>query len=331
MPIVVTRSPALPPAEQQAFPALTPVQQQALDILGAPGPERPHFDPALGKALRAELEDRLAPLVAGPPDGEALFVRKHDLAAVHGCEGAWLAQRAEPFTWSAATARGTVAHKAIELSVHWHGDPTPVELVEAALCSLRAGGGDSLSAWLAELSEGQSAELRGEAAARVAKFLECFPPLRPSWRPVPESRLRAELCERRVVLVGKVDLTLGAASGTVAGKVLVDMKTGGFAPSHREDLRFYALIETLRIGVPPRLLASCYLDSGELHPEPVTEALLWAAVERTVAGVNAIVSLVDSQRDPVLRPGAGCGWCPIRGDCEIGSEWLRNRAESDGW
>ena len=55
--------------------------------------------------------------------------------------------------------------------------------------------------------------------------------------------MRAELCGGRVVLSGKADLTLGQPEGTGAGKVIIDLKTGGFAPVHREDLRFYALLE----------------------------------------------------------------------------------------
>ena len=41
----------------------------------------------------------------------------------------------------------------------------------------------------------------------MSKFLECFPPLRPIWRPVTESSLWADLLDGRVRLQGKVDLT----------------------------------------------------------------------------------------------------------------------------
>ena len=141
-------------------------------------------------------------------------------------------------------------------------------------------------------------------------FLECFPRLEPRWRPVAESRLRADLNDDRIVLSGKVDLTVGRAEGVRAGKVLIDLKTGGFAPSHRDDLRFYALIETLRLGVPPRLLASYYLDGGRLQDEVVSEDTLAVAFERVVGGRRRGGGAAPRGREPVLRPGAAVPLVP---------------------
>lgn len=309
---------------------LSPAQQEVLDALGARLHERPQFDPRLREELRAELEERLAPLAAEVPDGEPIWVSKHALAGVHGCEAAYVADQAIPFAWSVATARGAVAHKAVELSVHWRGDPAPGDLVDEALASLGALG-DTLGDWLSTRSEAQRAELRGESVERVSKFLECFPRLASRWRPVAESRMRSELCDARIVLAGKVDLTVGKSDGLVAGKVLVDLKTGGFVPGHRDDLRFYALIETLRLGVPPRLLATYYLDAANLHTEPVGEPLLQAAVERVVRGVEAMAELRAGEREPIRRPGSPCRWCSLRDDCAEGTRWLEQRAELDGW
>jgi hypothetical protein len=150
------------------------------------------------------------------------------------------------------------------------------------------------------------------------------------WRPGAESRLRADLNDDKIVLSGKVDLTVGRAEGVRAGKVLIDLKTGGFAPSHRDDLRFYALIETLRLGVPPRLLASYYLDGGRLQEELVSEDTLAVAFERVVAGADAAVALRHEAREPVLRPGPPCRWCAKRTECEVGQRYLEERAEEDG-
>ena len=311
-------------------PQLSPAQQEVLDALGARRDERPTFDPRLRLELRGELEDRMAPVAASLPEGTTLWMSKGTLAGVHGCEGSWVAQDGTPFQWSAPIARGTVSHKAIELSIHWRGEHTPAGLVDEAMARLQLSD-DALGDWLASVSEGERAELRSDAVERVAKFLECFPPLPARWRPVPESRLRTELCGDRIVLSGKVDLTVGAPSGMVAGKVLVDLKTGGFATAHRDDLRFYALVETLRLGVPPRLLASYYLDSGRLHPEVVTEDLLRATVERVVRGVELVAELRRGEREPVLRPGAPCRWCALLADCAEGTRWIEERAEHDGW
>ncbi|HJR24420.1 MAG TPA: PD-(D/E)XK nuclease family protein, partial [Acidimicrobiales bacterium] len=259
-----------------------------------------------------------------------LNVSKHALATVHGCEAMFLANEEQPFEWTTATATGTVAHKAIELSVHWRGDAAPGDLVDEGIARLIAGT-DGLGDYLAGLGEGERADLRSGAVERTTMFLECFPPLESRWRPVTESRLRADLCADRVVLRGKVDLTVGRADGLRAGKVLLDLKTGGFSPSHREDLRFYALLETLRLGVPPRLLATYYLDQGRLQQEIVSEDLLESALHRVVGGVEALVDLVHSGRPPVLRPGPPCRWCQIRVDCEAGQAWLSAKVDEEGW
>jgi hypothetical protein len=318
------------PPDEPASPRLNPAQAEVLGALGARPHERPQFDPRLRDELRAELDERLAPVVERLPAGEALWLSKHLLSSVHGCEGMFVARDAEDFTWTPANARGVVAHKAIELAVSWRGEPTPGLLVDEAMARLVAGT-DSIGGYLGGLGEGERAELHGEAVERVSMFQECFPPLEARWRPVPESRLRAELCGERVVLTGKVDLTVGRADGMRAGKVLVDLKTGGFAPNHVEDLRFYALIETLRLGVPPRLLATYYLDGGRLQDEAVSEAVLRSAVERVVAGADAAVALRHEAREPVLRPGMPCRWCPVSADCGTGQRWLQARDEEDGW
>jgi hypothetical protein len=300
---------------------LNPAQQEVLDSLRAVPADRPTFDPALRHELRAELEDRLGGIPARLPGEETLFVSKHALSSVHGCEGHHLADAEVPFAWSAATAKGSVAHKAIELSVHWTGEATPLGLVDEAMARLSQTDA-SLGDWMQRSGPGELAELRSEANDRVAKFLECFPPLDARWRPVPESKLRAELCGERIVLSGKVDLTVGRADGTTAGKVLIDLKTGGFVPAHRDDLRFYALIETLRLGIPPRRVGTYYLDSGRLHTEDVTIDVLESAVERTVRGVEAIVELRHDGRSPVLRPGTPCRWCPALETCDTGRAHL---------
>ena len=309
-------------------PALNPAQQELLDALGAAAGERPSFDSGLRHELRAALEDGLRDVVDELVEGDdAVFVSKHGLASVHGCEARWMAEEEQPFEWTVASARGSVAHKAIELSVHLRGEPTPVELVDESLARLEEGT-DSLARFLQGCTEVDRAELRSEAADRVTKFIECWPPLQRSWRPVTESRLRAELLDQRVVLQGKVDLSLGQARGTTAGKVIVDLKTGGFSPAHHDDLRFYALVETIRLGTPPRRVASYYLDAGALRPEDVTVGVLQAAVRRTVDGVTKMLELRAKVRDATRNPGPPCRWCCLSDQCAEGGAWL---AAQDDW
>ena len=305
----------------ETAPELNPAQQQVLDLLGAVGPDRPQFDAGLRHELRAELEHGLEPVVEHLPDGESLFVSKHKLSQVHGCEARYVAEEKADFSWSVPTARGSISHRAIEFGVWWKGEPVPGDLVEETMARLSQGN-DSLGDWLRTCGELDRAELRGQATERVTTFFECFPPLKAKWRPVLEGKVRVELFDARIVLSGKTDLALGQADGTTAGKVLIDFKTGGFSPSHIDDLRFYALLETLKIGTPPRLLASYYLEAGQPHPEAVSIGLLEAALARTIDGVAGMVELLHQGREPRFRSGPSCRWCPMLDGCDTGSAYV---------
>jgi hypothetical protein len=300
---------------------LNPAQQEVVDLLGAHRSTWPEFDPGLRAELRATLDAALAPVAAElGPDEPTLWVSKYRLKEVHGCEVRFVAEQ-EGFVPSAATARGTVTHKAIELTLNLPGDTPPLDLVDEAIARLEQSEA-WLADWLRTCDDAERAELRGEVNDLLVKFLDCWPPLRAAWRPAPESRLSYELFDGRIVLSGKVDLALGRAEGNRAGKVLVDLKTGRGSPHHREDLRFYALLETLRLGVPPRRLATHYLDSGHLAVEDVSLDLLDAAIARTVDGVEAMVELRDPHRTLVKKPGPACAWCALAEDCDEGRSWL---------
>jgi hypothetical protein len=308
--------PAVPPS-----PNLNAAQLEVLERLGR-DPDNPRqFDAGLRHELLAELESGLAPLVDALPEGTNLFLSKYPLSGVHGCEQRFLVERDAPFAWTPAMARGIVAHKAVELSVHWRGTPLPLELVDEAVASLIEGD-KAVSDWLRTCTPTQLAELRAEANERVATFLECFPPLKAAWRPVTESSVRVELFDQRIVLSGRVDLTLGQPDGTTAGKVLIDLKSGGFSPSHVEDLRFYALLETVKLGTPPLRLATYYLDMGRPHPEDVDEDVLAVAIRRTIDGARRIVELAHHAHAPVLRPAPWCRWCPELAACPTGRAWV---------
>ena len=132
-----------------------------------------------------------------------------------------------------------------------------------------------------------------------------------------------------IVLSGKVDLTIGRPTGAESRKVIIDLKTGWVSPKHREDLRFYALVETLRSQVPPRKLASFYLDAGDPVVEDVSERVLLTASRRMLDAVNAEIELHVEGRDPVKRPGTSCRWCPLSAECREGAAYLAGRDDPD--
>jgi hypothetical protein len=305
-------------------PRLNPAQQQILDELGST--TRPTFRDDLRDHLRHELEVSIRPFADDYPDG-TLFVSKRRLTMIHGCEARFVADEAEPFEWSIASARGTIAHKAIELLIGRRGTPTPLDLVHDALDRLEAEE-RSIGAFIAQLGEAERADLVSSVNDVVATFMDTFPPISRKWVPVSESRVRADLCDDSVVLQGAVDLSLGRARGNEAGKVLIDYKTGRPNMSHIEDLRFYALLETLKIGIPPRLVVSYYLEAGQPRTEAVTEELLWSTAMRVVDAVEKLVAV--TQRPAQKSPGIGCRWCPIAADCDEGTAFLAELDDEDG-
>lgn len=300
---------------------LNPAQQDVLDMLGAKLEERPSFDRNLRVELKAELEIALDHLADDIPEDDILFVGKRQLSQVLGCETRYLAELEDDFEWSIPLARGTITHKAIELSVHWRGDKNPLVLVDETLAKLEFDEAN-LGRWLQGLDEADRAELRSEVNNRVAAFLESWPPLKREWRPTMEMPVRVEIARGRIVLAGKVDLALGRASGSVAGKVLVDLKTGRFATAHRDDLRYYALLDTIRLGTPPRLVATYYLDQARFTPEPVTVNLLEATVARVVDAVHRMVELRYQGVEADTQPGPGCRWCPRLATCAPGTAFV---------
>ncbi|WCO68439.1 PD-(D/E)XK nuclease family protein [Iamia majanohamensis] len=303
----------------------TPVQRETLERLAARREDRPVFPDDLRARLRRDLEGELSGPATAIPDGESLFVNKHALATIHGCEARWRSDATtSDFVPSPAVVQGAVAHKAIELTLNRRSPSTPAELVDTAIERL-AGADRWMSDWLRDCDEDDRAEVRGAAVARVTSFTEVWPPLKPVWRPVTEQSLRTELCGGRVVLSGRVDLALGKADGMRAGKVVVDFKTGSTAVHHLDDLRFYALVETLRTGVPPRAVASSYLDSGSLHVEAVTEGMLEAAAARVADGVERMVGVLHGGDEPVLRPSGACRWCRELEGCTVGQAFLDDR------
>lgn len=181
--------------------------------------------------------------------------------------------------------------------------------------------------WLTDASPRELADLRAGANDAVAKFVECWPPLKTAWIPRTEMRVASELCAGRVVLRGKVDLVLGQARGDEARTLVVDLKTGRAYPSHLDDLRFYALVQTLRIGVPPFRVASYYLDTATFHHEDVTVEVLHIAARRAVDGITKLLELRRG-RPAAISPGPQCGWCRLAPTCEGAARWRSTDPEA---
>ncbi|HUP84030.1 MAG TPA: PD-(D/E)XK nuclease family protein [Acidimicrobiales bacterium] len=313
--------------------ALTPAQLDVVDHLLAMGQARPTFAEDLAIRLLDLLEDGLAPVfqLLGPVE---LTVNKTALAQVHACEAHHLAESDVPFDWTVANCRGTVAHRALELAVFrprggttgGSREASPLELVDEAINRLIQSGEDwSPRDFLRGADLAELAEVRGGACDVVTKFQECFPPLAAAWRPRLESSCRVELGASSVVLRSNVDLALGRPVGHEARVLIVDVKTGRPYPTHLDDLRYYALLETLRSKVPPFRVASYYLESARWQAEDITEELLVVAAHRVVDGVTKLAELRLGVRAPTTNAGPACTYCRLRGGCAGAQEWIELR------
>lgn len=303
---------------------LNPLQLAVIDALGI-APEWEPLPPDIVVSLEEQLIEALQPISGLFTSESPLRINKHHLATVHGCEKYHMLQRQAPFAWNINTVRGTIAHKGIELMLNWRGPVIPAEIVDAAITSVAENPRESASGFLISLSAHEMAELRGAVLGAVTNFLECFPPIKPQWRPMVEYSASYSLFDNSVIFTSRMDLVLGGPGK----KVIIDLKTGRLTPTHRDDLRFYALVETLRSRQTPRQLGSYSLDSARLESEDVTEGLLQSAVRRTAHGTLLIADLVLKTREPDVRPGAQCRWCPIADTCEIGARYVRQLSGED--
>ena len=212
--------------------------------------------------------------------------------------------------------------------MNWRGEPVPGELVDEAIARL-INEERGLTPWLEGLGEADLADLRGKCTDHVTKFMECFPPLDLRSRPVTESSTQWPV-DGPILLRGRADLTMGRPFERESRKLIVDFKTGRVIARHREDLRFYALVETLSRLVPPRRLASFYLDSAQPIIEDVTEGMLRSTLRRTLDGINALIELKVEGRPAKKATGPQCRWCIVAKDCTEGQAHLRGLDARDG-
>jgi hypothetical protein len=172
------------------------------------------------------------------------------------------------------------------------------------------------------MSRPEQDDLLMEVARRTVLFEGSFPPLRELRRelaPTVEVPMKAMLLGGSLVVSGKVDLMLGRPDRTQphrAQRLLIDLKTGGAYPEHAEDNRAYALLHTLRFGVPPYRVASFFLEGGTWQVEDVDEELLFHAADRVIRAARSAGSL-RAGREPALTPGRWCAWCPRAEACPV--------------
>src|SRR5436305_583722 len=107
----------------------------------------------------------------------------------------------------------------------------------------------------------------------------------------------ADAAHRRTLLDAELHVNHAElARVTQAGVLVVDFKSGRAYPHHIDDLRYYALLETFRSGVPPFRVASYYLDAGTWVGEDISEELLAITMRRVIDGVIKLAALRTNER-----------------------------------
>jgi PD-(D/E)XK nuclease superfamily len=297
---------------------LTEPQQRTLDQLI--GTERPVYPADLAQRLR----DRIEEAARGLELNDVLWLGKERLNDLTRCEGTFwskLSGEGPSFAHNRSTALGVVQHRAIEVLVGARDDLDPHEV--ASLAAIRtAEREERFREYWRDLPRAEQEDLLMEVARRTLLFEGSFPPLRELRRelaPTAEVPIKAELLGGSLVVSGKVDLMLGRPDRTQpyrAQRLLIDLKTGGAYPEHAEDNRAYALVHTLRFGVPPYRVASFFLEGGTWQLEDVHEELLFHAAERVIAAARSAASLRGGKAAQ-LTPGRWCTWCPRIHECPV--------------
>lgn len=298
--------------------APNPVQQRVLDDLLAVGRRRPPGETALAERLERILVEGTATAAERVPDESGgLFVSKGRLDAL-ACDGRFLDLLHTPFTGNEASLRGTLVHTALEVD-QAGARSRPVEAVIAYAWDRLASGGSRESRTLAGLSDVRADALRADVLRLVLDFRDQFPLLPHSWAVRAEPALRVRLHGGRIVLQGRPDLAIGRPTHDRRRLLLLDYKTGARYPErHRADLRFYALLATLKHRVAPFRVATLYLDEAGWDVEDPDTALLETAVRQLVDQIDRAAELsFATPADSALRlqPSAACGWCTRAPSC----------------
>ncbi len=312
-----------------SVPATTTVAQARVisDVLawGAKRPVPPDglTDRLLGRMTAAigawiDTRERLGEQRARP-----LLVTKSRLSRLV-CDGLQRDPVAYVHAW--ANVRGTLVHAAIEADVDGARSLPPEEVTAGAwlrLATQRPGDPSSVGAWLNVRDAGERDTMLAESTALLAGFREVWPDLRAApLRVRTEHRMMVMLGGRSVQLQGVPDLVIDSAvEDGRARSLLIDLKTGmPRGQRDRDELRFYALLATLRDGVPPFRWATLYVTEGRIEHEDLSEAILVTAADRVSDAILQAVRMADvaaQHPDERLAGGAWCAGCRRAPSCPV--------------
>lgn len=296
---------------------LNPVQTQVFDDLLAVGADRPVASASLVDELSKIISSTAGPAVSAWSE-PTFFLGKSGFAAIRKCEGMVLAEADQPRIGGLIlpTAVGIVTHRAIQMS-YTHSDLPPAQLVRLGIAGSMGEG--PFAQFMEDASEWERSELTAQSVNRLVAFLDSFPALQDSW--VPRFEVSYSTKIGGLTLAGKPDLTLGRPRND--GKqtmFLCDFKTGTIRDDHIDEARFYALVATLRHGIPPFRSCVYSLSSGEWTDPDITADILLETAQDVADAVVRRVEVLSELRAPTLVPDRYCSWCPAAKTCPESQE-----------
>ncbi len=241
---------------------------------------RPVVDPALAGGLREWLEDGVSGLrlIAAKP----LVLDKKTLRRAHSA-----GRREARAEITYAIAIGLVMDALFrQLVTIGHIDDPMCEGIDALRIDPRRA--DAVA--FIESLEGQDrADFEDEIETQTAITTSRWPRLSPAWLPRTQERIAIPLAGGSLVLVGILDLMIGTPSSGRASVEVIDVKSGKARVDDREDLRYYALLETLRSGAAPFRTATFYTRTGHVDAEDIDDAVLTCTVRSVLSAVEQLV------------------------------------------
>ena len=239
-----------------------------------------------------------------PADGGRLVVTKDRLTRVLACPGHRTADRFGERSFTIPMVCGALVDALFRqiVTVGSVGDPLADALDGLGIDERQS----ALVAWIGDLAPSELAELRAEVDRQAQGLAHRWPALDPCWLPRTQESVRAMLAGGMIELSARVDLAIGRPAEAESSVAIVEVKSGARRPAHRDDLRFYALVEALRSPAPPFAVATYYSRTGEVDVESVTRDMLVETARRCLVGTRALAG-APSEADS----GAWCSACAV--------------------
>jgi len=210
-----------------------------------------------------------------------------------------------------ALALGTIVDAAASLLLMTNKLPGDAPWLGAVIAAL--GDGDRE---VVRFVERLSTEARDNLRSQVQEKCELLEVLLGDVRQcegTAQERFRVQFTEPGVQLTGRTDLVLGAIDRSI-----LEVKSGRFGPHLNDELRFYALLATLRDQRSPVAVAALTLGDGVLTTLEVTIDLLEAGAQRVIDAARVLVQVDQATvagRWPETMPSRLCSWCRAAPRC----------------